>query len=92
MSEVPAKLAKEDLEKQLGIPEVYKKAIEHALFEMAIPDDPEDKEWPDYFRAEVVKVEQGCALNDDDELAGNFYDTEAAWFQAGWKAREKAGV
>jgi len=43
MSEQLFKLTKEDLEKQVGIPEVYKKAIEHAISEMALPDDPEDE-------------------------------------------------
>jgi hypothetical protein len=27
-------------------------------------------------------------LNDEDELDSHFYNTEAGWFQAGWKARE----
>ncbi len=85
-------MTKEDLEKQVAIPDVYKKAIEHAIFEMSIPDDPADKEWPDFFRAEVVTVELGSVLNDDDEVDDHFYVTEAAWFQAGWKAREKASV
>ena len=85
-------MTKEDLEKQVAIPEVYKKAIEHAIWEMTIPDESEDKVWPDYFRADVVSGEVNNALNDDDELDDHFYVTEAAWFQAGWKAREKAGV
>ena len=92
MSEVISKLNKEDLEKQLSIPEVYKKAIEHAIFEMSIADDPEDAEWPDYFRWEIVTMELNCALKEDAEIDDHFYTTEAAWFQAGWKAREKAGV
>lgn len=92
MNEHPSKMTKEDLKKQVGIPEVYKKAIEHAIFEMTIPEEPEDKVWPDYFRREVVLCELSCELNDDDELDDHFYCTEAAWFQAGWKAREKAGV
>lgn len=92
MSEPLAPMTKEDLEKQVAIPEVYKKAIEHAIFEMTIPEDLEDKVWPDYFRADVVSVELGSVLNEDDELDDHFYTTEAAWFQAGWKAREKASV
>jgi len=55
---------------------------------MALSDDPADAVWPDYFRAEVVKVELESQLNDDDELADDFYNTEAAWFQSGWKARD----
>jgi len=31
-------------------------------------------------------------LNDNDEVDGHFYTTEAAWFQAGWKARGKSSV
>jgi len=92
MSEMPIKLTKEDLEKQVGIPEVLKKAIEHALFEMAIPEDPEDKVWPDYFRGEVVSVEIKSVIAPGVEVDDDFYTTEAAWFQAGWKAREKVGV
>ena len=92
MSKQPQPMTKEDLEKQVAIPEVYKKAIEHAIFEMTIPEEPEDKVWPNYFRAEVVTVELGSVLNEDDELDDHFYVTEAGWFQAGWKAREKASV
>jgi hypothetical protein len=91
MSEQISKLTKEDLEKQIGIPEVYKRAIEHAILEMTIPEDPEDKVWPSYFRAEVVSCEVNNVLNDDDELDDHFYVNEAGWFQAGWKAREKTG-
>jgi len=86
------KLTKEDLEKQLGIPDILKEAIEHAIFEMAIPDDKEDAEWPDYFRAEVVKIETESTLAPDVEVDDHFYVTEAGWFQAGWKARDKASV
>lgn len=92
MGEVPAKMTKEELELQVGIPKVYKKAIEHAIFEMTDPKDPEDKVWPDYFRAEVVSCELANALNDDDQVDDHFYVTEAGWFQAGWKAKDKAGV
>lgn len=60
-------MTKEDLEVQRGIPTAYKKAIEHAIFEMSIPDEPEDAEWPDYFRGEVVEVEVNSVLNEDDE-------------------------
>ena len=85
-------MTKEELEARTDIPEIYKKAIEHAIYEMALPDDPADAIWPDYFRAEVVTVELGCSLNEDDEVDDHFYNTEAGWFQAGWKARGKAGV
>ncbi len=81
-------MTKEDLEVQRGIPTAYKKAIEHAIFEMSIPDEPEDAEWPDYFRGEVVEVEVNSVLNEDDEVDDHFYVTEAGWFQAGWKARQ----
>ena len=58
----------------------------------SIPEDPEDKVWPDYFRADVVSVELASVLNEHDEVDDHFYTTEAGWFQAGWKAREKACV
>ena len=84
------KMTREDLEKQLGIPDVLKKAIEHAIYEMALPDDLEDKEWPDYFRAEVAKMESECTLIPGTEVDDHYYVTEAGWFQAGWKARGNA--
>lgn len=81
-------MTKEELEVQRGIPAVYKKAIEHAIFEMSIPDEPEDAEWPDYFRGNVVDMELRCALPENAELDDHFYVTEAGWFQAGWKAKQ----
>jgi hypothetical protein len=83
-------MTKEELSVQVAIPKPYKDAIEHAIFEMAIPDDPEDKVWPDYFRAEVVECEKNSVLSDSDEVDDHFYVTEAGWFQAGWKAKDKA--
>ncbi len=92
MSEIPSKMTKEDLDKQVSIPDYYKRAIEHAIYEMALPDDPADDIWPDYFRAEVVMIESDCEPLDEEKVDKNLYTTEAGWFQAGWKAREKAGV
>jgi len=89
MTERLSKLTKEDLEKQVYLPEYYKKAIEHAIYEMALPDDPADAEWPDYFRAEVLSMEKDCELLDEDKIDDHFYVTEAGWFQAGWKARHE---
>ena len=77
-------MTKEELEAQRSIPSVYKKAIEHALFEMSIPGDLEDTEWPNYFRGHVVDIELNCALPENAELDNDFYTTEAGWFQAGW--------
>ena len=86
----PAKpMTKEELEKRTDIPEVHKKAIEHAIWEGVDPEDPEDKVWPDYFRAEEVECQLGCELHDDDELDDDEYVTDAVWFEVGWKAREK---
>jgi len=90
MSEQSTRLTKKDLEKQAGLPEVYKKALEHALYETSLPDDPEDAIWPEYFRAEVVLTESGSELHEWDKLDDLEYCTEANWFQAGWKARDKA--
>ena len=80
MSEPLVPMTKED--------EVHKKAIEHAIWEGVDPDDPEDKVWPDYFRANEVRCQLGCELHDDDELDDHEYVTDCVWFQAGWKARE----
>lgn len=82
------RLTKEELGKYADLPGIYKEAIEHAIHEMALPDDPEDAIWPECFRAEVVNVESECELLDG--LKEDEYVTEAGWFQAGWKAREKA--
>lgn len=88
MTEKLTRLTKEELEKYAGLPGIYKEAIEHAIYEMALPDDPEDAIWPEFFRAEVVNVESESEIR--DELEEDEYVTEAGWFQAGWKAREKA--
>ena len=82
------RLTKEELKQYADLPGIYKEAIEHAIHEMALPDDPEDAMWPEFFRAEVVNVESECELC--DELKEDEYVTEAGWFQGGWKAREKA--
>src|SRR4030042_1612495 len=89
MAEKLVRLTKGELEKRVGLPTIYKKAIEHAIYEMSMPDDLADAVWPDFFRAEVVNVEAACELC--DELKEDEYETEAGWFQAGWKAGEKTG-
>ena len=86
MTEIPPKLTREELAIQVEIPQILKQAIEDAIYEMALPDDPEDEIWPDYFRAEVAKVEIESTLSPGVEVDDHFYVTEAGWFQAGWKA------
>ena len=88
MTKKLTRLTKEELEKYASLPKIYEEAIEHAIYKMALPDDPEDAIWPEFFRDEVVNVESDCELC--DELKEDEYVTEAGWFQAGWKAREKA--
>ncbi|MBA7468392.1 hypothetical protein ES707_03640 [subsurface metagenome] len=90
MSKPVKPMTREELEARTDIPEVHKKAIEHAIWEGVDPDDPEDKVWPDYFRAAEVECQLGCQLSDDDELEDDEYETDCVWFAAGWKAREKA--
>ena len=88
MSEPLIPMTKEELEKRTDIPEVYKKAIEHAIWEWSNPNDPEDEVWPDYFRADEVECLLGGELQDDDKLVSDEYETDCVWFEAGWKARE----
>ena len=86
----PYSMTEKELQKLPGIPEAYKAAIEHAIYEMALPDDPADKVWPDYFRGEVVETEKAFVLNEWDKVEEDHYCQYAGWFQAGWKARGKA--
>lgn len=81
------RISKDELRQKVRLPQFYKDAIEEAIRQMSIPDDPADAVWPDYFRAEVVRVESECELL--DKLQDDEYQTEAGWFQAGWKAREE---
>lgn len=83
-------MTREELEARTDIPEVHKKAIEHAIWESVDPDDPEDKVWPDYFRAEEVECQLGCQISEEDELDDDEYENDCVWFVVGWKAREKA--
>lgn len=89
MNNRPAKLTKEELQKQVGFPTVYKEAIEHAICDVSSPNDTEDVLWSDYFRAEVVVVESYNELRNDDKLKDAEYCIEATWFLSGWEARQK---
>ena len=84
---MPKHMTKDQLARLKGFPEIHKKFIEKAIYEMTIPDDPKDAVWPDYFRAEMVEVQQACVISEKDELYDGEYETEAAWFEAGWKAK-----
>ena len=88
MNNQPAKLTKEELQKQVGLPTVYKEAIEHAICQTTLLDDPEEALCSDYFRAEVVVTESDNELRNDAKLKEDAYYIEAIWFQAGWKARQ----
>jgi len=81
-------MTKEELETLKGFPEVHKKAIELSILNWCGPDDPEDKVWPDYYRAEEVEALSGCEIFEADKLddAVAEYDTDCVWFQSGWKA------
>jgi hypothetical protein len=81
------RVTKEELRTKVKLPQFYKDAIEHAIYEMSIPTDLDDTIWPDYFRAEVINMEADCELL--DKLDDDEYVTEAGWFQSGWKANEK---
>ncbi len=82
-------LTKEQLAEMDGIPEVYKKAIEHAIWESTSPEDPIDKVWPDYFRAAEVNSLLECKISDDDVVEMVEYQMNCIDFSAGWKAAYK---
>lgn len=86
----PKPMTEQELKNLTNFPEVHKKAIEHAIWESTGPDDPEDKVWPDYFRAEEVACQLGCKISEDDKLAENEYEGDCVWFQSGWKAAVNA--
>ena len=81
------RLTKDQLERQIKLPNIYKTAIEQAIYQVVNPDEPEDAVWPEFFRAEVVNMEADCELR--ERLEDDEYMTEACWFQSGWKARER---
>ena len=80
-------MTKDELAAMPGFPQVHKDALEKAIWNGVLTDDPEDKEWPDYFRAEEVECQLGCLISEDDELEDGEYETECIWFSCGWKAR-----
>lgn len=89
MNNQSVKLTKEDLQKQVGLPTVYKEAIEHAIYETTLPDECEEALCSDYFRAEVLTAESDNELRNGDKLKEDEYYIESIWFQAGWKARQR---
>jgi len=92
VSNKPAKLTKEELQKQVGLPAVYKEAIEHAIVDMFALDDADEALCSNYFRAEVVACESENELRNDDELKEDEYSLQAIWFIAGWSARQRKEV
>ena len=92
MSKKLKPMTKEELETLKGFPEVHKKAIEHAVWESTIADDPADKVWPDYFRAEEVGCQLECEISESDNAKSleREYEGNCVWFQSGWKAAIKA--
>lgn len=89
MAEPSEPMTKEDLEKQAFLPKAYKEAIEHAIHEMADPEDPEDQIWPDYFRGVAIGFEKLMLHQENDEVDIHSWEDEAAWFQEGWKVRDR---
>ncbi|MBA7677812.1 hypothetical protein ES703_86076 [subsurface metagenome] len=79
-------LTKELLAEMVNFPEAHKKAIEHAIWEMTLPDDPRDHRWPNHFRAAEVNCQLECQISDDDKPAEDEYEGDCVWFGAGWKA------
>jgi len=71
-------------------PQYYKDAIERAIGNWSL-DVPEDQEWPDYFRGEVVATERESEFIDESDFDPDEYDTQCVWFQAGWKSKVSHG-
>ena len=92
MNNQPAKLTKEELQKQVVLPPVYKEALEHAICEMMSSDDLEEALCSNYFRVEVLACESENELRDDDKLQEDEYSLQAIWFLAGWEARQRMEV
>lgn len=88
MAIIPKPMTKEELASNSEIPEVHKAAIERAIDNWSL-DEPEDKQWPDYYRGNQVEVLNGLELSEADEVADDEYDDECVWFEAGWKARDQ---
>jgi len=91
MATMSKPVAKEGLASNSEIPQVYKAAIERAIDEWHL-DGPEDKQWPDYFRGELVDMLNEWELSEDDPVADDEYDEACIWFQAGWKASPSDGL
>jgi len=85
------KLTKEELQKQVVLPTVYKEAIERAIVDMFALDDVDEALCSNYFRGEVVACESENELRNDDKLQEDEYSLQAIWFLAGWQARQRNG-
>lgn len=81
-------MTKEELASNSEIPQVHKAAIERAIDNFTL-DEPEDKQWPDYYRGAQVDTLSGLELSEEDEVADDEYEDECVWFMTGWKARDQ---
>ena len=88
MAIIPKPMTKEELADNGEIPQIHKAAIERAIENWSL-DEPEDEQWPDYYRGEQVQTLLELVLSQDDEVDDYQYDRECVWFMAGWKARER---
>jgi len=82
-------MTKEELAAHTEIPQVYKDALEEAIYQWSGPEDEEDRVWPDYFRGDVIGGELGNVLKSDDVLEDDEYQDKCIAFQTGWKLREQ---
>ena len=88
MGIIPKPMTKAELASESNFPQVHKAAIERAI-DNCTRDEPEDKQWPDYYRGDQVETMRGLEISEGDELADDEYDNECVWFMAGWKARDR---
>jgi len=88
MAIIPKPMTKEELASNSEIPQVHIAAIERAIDNFTL-DEPEDKQWPNYYRGSQVDTLSGLELSEDDEVADDEYEDECVWFMAGWKARDQ---
>ena len=73
-----------------NIPENHKQAIEEAIRQGTNPNEPEDLNWPDYFRGEMAETLSACAWTKEEAeetLDPLEYQTECNLFSAGWMAK-----
>lgn len=92
MNNQSAKLTKEQLQRQVVLPTIYKEVVERAIVNMFALDDVDEALCSNYFRDEVASYLSESELCDDDKLQQDEYSLQAIWFLTGWQARRRMEV